>query len=115
MALSIQTRSFQSISSGSRYFDGCCGVVLSIALVTIGVEAWVATAGSAPKPSVKIAQKGDRLPLVPPLYRNVLNQPLNISIPSAPTSNRELADGCESLVSSLSRSPLKHIASRCLS
>jgi hypothetical protein len=114
MALSIQTSPLESISSGSRYFAGFCGVVFSVAFI-IGLEVSAATAGSEPKHSVKISRKGDRLPLVTSFYRDPVNQPLNISVPSAPTSDLKMADGCEALVSSLAHSPLKYIAGRCLS
>ena len=53
--------------------------------------------------------KGHRLPLVP------VNQPVEINIPFAPATDLELADGCESLVSSLAHSQLARIAGRCVS
>lgn len=115
MALSIQTGSFQSILCGSRYFAGACGIVLATASIIVDLEVSVAPAGSASKPPAIIARKGDRLPLAPAFYRTAVGHSLNIGIPSTPPSNSKLADGCESLVSSLAHSPLKHIAGRCLS
>ena len=58
--------------------------------------------------------KGDRLPVV--LHRLPAKQPVKIettlrTLPRDP----ELAEGCESLASSLSRSSLANIAGRCLS
>jgi hypothetical protein len=111
----LQTGSSQSISCGSRYFVGGCGAALAMVSIIIGLEASVATAGSGAESSVEIARKGDRLPLLPAFYRKAVNQPLDISVPGAPASNLEMADNCESLVSSLAHSPLRHIAGRCLS
>jgi hypothetical protein len=111
----LPTGSSQSISCGSRYFVGGCGAAFALVSIIIGLEMSVATAGSGAEPIVEIARKGDRLPLVPAFYQKAVNQPLDIGVPSAPTSNPEMADNCESLVSSLAHSPLRHIAGRCLS
>jgi hypothetical protein len=110
----LQTGSSQSISCGSRYFVGGCGAALAMVSIIIGLEVSVAT-GSGAEPGAEIARKGDRLPLIPAFHRKAVNQPLDISIPSAPASDLEIADNCESLVSSLAHSPLGHIAGRCLS
>jgi hypothetical protein len=114
MAFSIKTSTLASISSGSRYFAGLCGVVLSIAFIIIGLEVSLAIAGSEPKPSINVSRKGDRWPLVTPLYRDHGDQPLHVSVPSSSASDK-MAEGCEALVSSLAHSPLKYIAGRCLS
>src|ERR1700730_9710678 len=114
MAFSIKTSSLASISSGSRYFAGSCGVVLAIAFIIIGLELSLAISGSEPKHSITISRKGDRLPLVTPLYRDHGDQPLHVSVPSSSASDK-MAEGCEALVSSLAHSPLKYIAGRCLS
>jgi hypothetical protein len=59
--------------------------------------------------------KGDRLPLVPALHRIPANQPAKIEVLRTSAPDQELVDGCESLASSLSGSPLANIAGRCLS
>ena len=112
MAFSIKTSSLASISSGSRYFAGLCGVVIAIAFIIIGLEISLAIAGSEPKPSINVLRKGDRLPLVTPMYRAHGDQSLHVSVLSA---SDKMAEGCEALVSSLAHSPLKYIAGRCLS
>jgi hypothetical protein len=104
-----------AISCGSRYFVGGCGAALAVVSFIIGLEVSVATTGSGAEPSAEIARKGDRLPLVPVFHRKAVNQPLDIRVPGAPASELEMADNCESLVSSLAHSPLGHIAGRCLS
>jgi hypothetical protein len=114
MAFSIKTNSLASISSGSRYFAGLCGVVLSVTFIIIGLEVSLATAGSEPKTSMKISRKGDRLPLITPFYRDPGDQLLHVGVPSSTVSDGKMADGCEALVSSLAHSPLKYIAGRCL-
>ena len=57
--------------------------------------------------------KGDRLPVVPILHRLPAKQPVKIE--TLRTLPRDLAEGCELLASSLSRSSLANIAGRCLS
>jgi hypothetical protein len=99
MAVSIKTSSLASISSGSRYFAGLCGVVLAIAFIIIGLEVSLAIAGSEPKPSINVLRKGDRLPLVTSMYRDHGDQPLHVSVPSSSASDK-MAEGCEALVSS---------------
>ena len=59
--------------------------------------------------------KGDRLPVVPALHRLSTKQPAKIDTVRALPRDQELAEGCESLASSLSRSSLANIAGRCLS
>jgi hypothetical protein len=58
--------------------------------------------------------KGDRLPIVPALHRTYAKQPVNEALRTLPRG-QELAEGCEPLASSLSRSSLANIAGRCLS
>jgi hypothetical protein len=94
MAFSIKTSSLATISSGSRYFGGLCGLVLSVSFIIIGLElSLVTAAGSAPKTSMKISRKGDRLPLITRLYRDPGDQPLHVSIPSSTASDGKMADG----------------------
>jgi hypothetical protein len=52
---------------------------------------------------VNRTQKGDRLPLA------------QIDVPRVPVSDASLPEGCDSLVSSLTRSDLARIAGRCVS
>ena len=59
--------------------------------------------------------KGDRLPAVPALHRLPAKQPVKIETLNTFLRDQELAEGCESLASSLSRSSLANIAGRCLS
>ena len=60
--------------------------------------------------------KGDRLPAVPVLHQIPAKQPgKKIETLNTFLRDRELAEGCESLASSLSRSSLANIAGRCLS
>ena len=58
--------------------------------------------------------KGDRLPIVPALHRVHAKQPVHETLRTL-LRNQELAEGCEPLASSLSRSSLANIAGRCLS
>ncbi|HEY7244279.1 MAG TPA: hypothetical protein VH678_10395 [Xanthobacteraceae bacterium] len=59
--------------------------------------------------------KGDRLPVVQVLHRPPAKQPVTIETVRALPRDQELAEGCEPLASSLSRSSLASIAGRCLS
>ena len=59
--------------------------------------------------------KGDRLPLVPALHPLPVKQPVKIETLRTLPRDQELAEGCESLASSLSRSSLANIGGRCLS
>jgi hypothetical protein len=60
--------------------------------------------------------KSDRLPLVvPALHPLPVKQPVKIEALRTSPRDQELAEGCESLASSLSRSSLANIAGRCLS
>jgi hypothetical protein len=82
----------------------CGGLILAGFATVIGFEG-IATArpedGSLQ--IVNRTQKGDRLPLA------------QINIPRAPVSDASLPEGCDSLVSSLTRSDLARIAGRCVS
>jgi hypothetical protein len=84
-------------------------VILSLTAILAGLEISDATArsGAAPLVIVNRTPKKDRP--VP------AKQWLRINNLLAPASGRELVDGCESLVSPLSNSPLAQIAGRCLS
>ena len=100
------------MSGSAQVLVGGLGVVLLMLFIMVGLEVSVAAARSGVAPSVDVVNrtlKGHRLPLVP------VNQPVEINIPFAPATDLELADGCESLVSSLAHSQLARIAGRCVS
>ena len=59
--------------------------------------------------------KGDRLALVPAVNPLPAKQPVKIETLRTSLREQKLAEGCESLASSLSRSSLANIAGRCLS
>ena len=90
-------------------------MLLAIASIVIGIEVSAATASSATAPSVETvnrAQKGDRLLVVPTLHQNAISRPREVNLRRAPAADQDLADGCESLASPLSHSPLAQIAGR---
>jgi hypothetical protein len=98
----------RSMCGGLRYSFSVCAAVLVMVSMAISLEASIATARSGVEHSVEIvnrARKGDRLPLVQP----------QINGPRATASASTLPDGCDSVVSSLTRSDLARIAHRCLS
>ena len=114
----IQSGLSRSMRGGVQLFVGGLGVALVILSVIINLEDSVATALSGVEASGQIVdhtRKGDRLPLVPAFHRNALNQPLEIKVLLSPNADSELADGCESLVSSLAHSPWANVAGRCVS
>jgi hypothetical protein len=74
-----------------------------------------ASAGRILGEEVNRTAKGDRLALEPALHHVPAKQPAKIEALRTLQSDHELADGCEPLASSLSRSPLANIAGRCLS
>jgi len=118
MQLSLRSSSISPTSRALRYSMSGCSVLLAMASIVMGIEVSVATASSGAAPSVEIvnrAQKGNRLPLVPGLHQNPVSRQLEVNLPRVPAPERDLADGCESLVSPLARSPLAQIAGRCLS
>jgi hypothetical protein len=82
----------------------CAGLILAGTVTMIGFKA---IASARPEDgSLQIVnrnQKGDRLPLA------------QINVPRAPVSDASLPEGCDSLVSSLTRSDLARIAGRCVS
>ncbi len=94
-----------------RIFAGCGAALFSF--IIFGLEMSIATTGSGADASAGIARKGDRL--VPARYRDAVNKPPDISVPSAPSSGPAIYDGCELPVSSLALPPAGHIAVRCLS
>ncbi|MGB9057051.1 MAG: hypothetical protein WCC50_00925 [Pseudolabrys sp.] len=81
----------------------CGALILAGVATVIGFEG-IATArpDDGSLQIVKRTQKGDRLPLA------------QINIPRAPVSDASLPEGCDSLVSSLTRSDLARIAGRCV-
>jgi hypothetical protein len=74
-----------------------------------------ADTGVTVREMVNRSGKGDRLPAVPALHQILAKQPAKIETLNTFLRDRELAEGCESLASSLSRSSLANIAGRCLS
>jgi len=81
----------------------CGGLILAALATVIGSEG---IASADPEGGLRIVnriQKGDRLP------------PAQINVPRAPLSDASLPEGCDSLVSSLTRSDLARIAGRCVS
>jgi hypothetical protein len=82
----------------------CGGLILAGIATMIGFEG---IASARPEDGfleiVNRTQKGDRLPLT------------QINVPRAPVSDASLPEGCDSLVSSLTRSDLARIAGRCVS
>ena len=82
----------------------CGGLILAGLATMIGFEG---NASARPEDgSLRIVNrtpKGDRLP------------PAQIKVPRAPVSDASLPEGCDSLVSSLTRSDLARIAGRCVS
>jgi hypothetical protein len=83
----------------------CGGLILAALTTVIGFQG-IATARQDVASSVEIVnrtRKADRLPMV------------QIDVPRAPAYDARLPDGCESLVSPLTRSHLARIAGRCVS
>jgi hypothetical protein len=81
------------------------GLILAALTTIIGFDG-IATAHPDVGSSVEIVnrtRKADRLPMV------------QINVPHAPVYDARLPDGCESLVSPLTRSNLARIAGRCVS
>jgi hypothetical protein len=82
----------------------CGGLILAGLATVIGFEG---IASARPDDgSLRIVnrmQKGDRLPSA------------QINVPRAPVSDASLPEGCDSLVSSLTRSDLARMAGRCVS
>jgi hypothetical protein len=82
----------------------CGGLILAGIATMIGFEG---IASARPEDGfleiVNRTQKGDRLPLA------------QINVPRALVSDASLPEGCDSLVSSLTRSDLARIAGRCVS
>jgi hypothetical protein len=99
-----------SLTAASNIGFGIGGVEM----VRFGVlTAW---SGAAPSEEiVNRTRKGDRLPLIPTFHRNTMSRPLEINVSRTSAHDQELAEGCESLASSLAQSPLAHVAGRCLS
>ena len=115
---SLRSDLFSSTGRALGYLVSGCSVLLAIVSIVIGIEVSAATASSGAAPSTEIinrTQKGDRLPVVPALHRNPVNQPPRVNLRLMPAPDRGLADGCEPLASPLAHSPLAQIAGRCLS
>jgi hypothetical protein len=100
-----------------RFLDGC-SVLLAIVSIAVTIERSVAIAWSGAAASTEIVdrtRKGDRLPLIPAWDGDAAELPLQVDAPRTKAPRRGLPDGCESLASSLTRSPVARIAGRCLS
>lgn len=92
-----------------------CSVILMLVPILADLQMSNATTPSentAVVVAVNRTAKKDRMPLVGSV---AVTQPLRINDLIVPTSDYTLVDGCESLVSPLSRSSLAQIAGRCLS
>ena len=95
-----------SICGGLRYSVSVCAALLIMIATAISVESSIATARSGIDTSVEFvdrARKGDRLPLVQ----------ARIDVPRARASGATLPDGCDSVVSLLTRSDLVRVAQSC--
>jgi hypothetical protein len=106
----------RSMGRSCPYVVGACSAILAMVSIIVVIEILVATTWSGVPPPLEIVNrtgKGDRLPPVQAL--NVVDQLLEINVSRKPALNQQLADGCESLASSLAHSPLAQIAGRCLS
>ncbi len=107
----IQNTSLKAISRGFPYLGRGCIVVLAMGLIA-SAELSVATSWSAASsvtPSMEAVNrthKGDRL-LPTAIRRNTPSFRLERPV--------ELPVGCESVVSSVDRSPMAHMARHCLS
>jgi hypothetical protein len=107
--MSPRTNQSQSLGRGSSCVVGICSVILTIISFFGGFELSVATAWSEAATAVEMVNrtaKADRLPLASVSQLKFLKPP-------AP--NQKLLDGCESVASSLVRSPVARVAGRCLS
>jgi hypothetical protein len=114
---SLRRDAFRAIGRTARHSIACCSVLLALASTAITTKGSVATASSEPVPVqiVDRTHKGDRLPLIDARDGKAFELPLQVNAPRTLASSRGLPDGCESLVSSLARSPVAEIAGRCLS
>jgi hypothetical protein len=103
------TNEMQSIARiGANVLNTCAGI-LTVMLIFLVLESRDITARREASPTVVVnrALKTDRpIPV---------KQWLRSNYPLAPAFGRRLDDGCESLVSTLSHSPLAQNAGRCLS
>jgi hypothetical protein len=96
----------RSLSGGLRYSFSVCAAVLVMVSMAISLESSIATARSGPDASVEMvnrARKGDRVSLVQRQFNG----------PRAAASASTLPDGCDSVVSSLTRSDLARRAQYC--
>jgi len=103
---------------GNRYLIGGCTALLAIICIAVSIEVSTATARPGAVASVQTINrvgKGDRLPLPPAMPESAERVPRKVEAPSTAARRDGLPDGCESLVSSLARSPLALIPRRCLS
>jgi hypothetical protein len=94
---------FKSLNRNFPYLSRGCIVILALVVIVTGELSASTTWSAAPSaiPAMEVVNrthKGDRLPL-----------------PRIERADHELPVGCESVVSSVLRSPLTHVARRCLS
>jgi hypothetical protein len=87
---------------------------IALAVLIIGLTKGTADIGVASGEMVNRNGKGDRLPIAAS-HRVPAKQLVQTAAPRALPRDQELAEGCEPLASSLSRSSLANIAGRCLS
>jgi len=107
--ISPRTNQSQSLGRGFPYAVGTCSVILTVISFFAGFELSVATASSEAATAAEMVNrtaKADRLPL--PFVSQ-------IKILKVPAPGQKLLDGCESVASSLVRSPVTRVAGRCLS
>ena len=103
MLMPIRSSLIKSINRNFPYLSRGFIVILTLVVIATSLLAASTTWSAAPSaiPSMAVVNrtnKGDRLPL-----------------PRIERADHELPVGCESVVSSLVHSPLKHVARGCLS
>ena len=104
----------------SAYVVAAFSGILTLMSIFVGIKVSAATAwsGAGPKavPALQMVDrtgKGDRLPLLPVVGPDSDGRLLGVR--RTPVPAHQLVDGCESLVSVLSNSPLAQIEGRCMS
>ena len=108
----IRSGSFKLINRSCPYLGRACIVILAMvflitAELSVSTTTWSAASSMPPSvETVNRTSKGDRLPL-PPLHSDSVN--FQLQHPA------KLPVGCESVASSITRSPLAETARYCLS
>ena len=110
----IQSGSLRSIRRGRHVLVGSMAAVLIITILSImiGLEVSAATLRSTLSEQssgqiVNRTRKGDR--------QLAVHEVRQIKFELTPAPDLKLADGCESLVSTLANAPLAKVAGRCMS